>query len=135
MEDLRVTGLDGEFTEFRYELKSGTYNGDFLRIKTTSGTDATLEFYLPPILPANYKISINALLRVVDGIKYDAYLNDELISAGNNFSGGTYKFELKELGEVNMEQEVGNTFRIVIDGSSSNTTFCHIDYLKFEPIK
>lgn len=135
LEELRVLDLDGGFAEFKYEKKSGTYNGDYLKIRTTPGTDAVLEFDLPDILPANYKVSINATLRVVDGIRYDAYLNDELISSGNNFNGGTYKFELREVGQTTVENESGNVFRMVIDGTSSSTVFCYIDYLKFEPIK
>jgi hypothetical protein len=135
MQGLKVLDLDGGFAEFKYEKKGGTYNGDYLKIKTTPGTDAVLEFDLPKILPSNYLISINATLRVVDGIRYDAYLNDNLISSGNNFNDGTYKFELRELGMAPIENESGNVFRMVIDGTSTATVYCYIDYLKFEPIK
>lgn len=135
LQELNVKNLSGGFTEFRYEIKTGTLNKDYLKIGTVSGTDVNLEFNLSDILPGKYFISVNASIRAADGIKYNAYLNDRLLAAGLNFNGGTYAFELREIGMVEIRQASGNTFTIEIDGSSSLNTKCYIDYLLFEPVK
>ena len=135
MEDLRISSLDGAFLDFKYELKGGLLNGDQLKILTQGGTDASIEIDLCEILPGKYRLSVNALIRVADGITYDAYLNNKLISSSNNFNGGLYKNETREIGEIVVTESTGNVFRINIKDSSSTNRYCFIDYLLFEPIK
>ena len=135
MENLKVKNLDGAFAEFKYDLRGGTLNGDYLKILTVERTDVSLEFHLDDILPGRYLVSINALLRVVDGVTYDAYLNGSLVSSGNNLNGGLYRFETRELGIAEIQNKTGNIFRIDIKDGSSLNKYCHIDYLLFEPHK
>jgi len=130
---IRVKNLRGDFFEFRYEVKSGTLNNDYLNISTTEGTFVTLEIDIADLLPGKYRLSVNAIMRAADGITYDAYMNDKFISAGNNFNGGTYKFETREIGVFEIDQEKGNVLRFDIDGSNRVHTKCFIDYLIFEP--
>jgi len=135
LEEISVTEIDGDFTEFAYEIKNGALNRDYLKIGTTGGTSATIVFDLPQIIPGKYRLTINAIIRAADGIRYDAYLNGNLISAGNSLNGGTYQFELREIGTVEIMEAEDNVFSMVIDGSNSQLTKCYIDYLLFEPVK
>ena len=134
LQEIRITEIDGDFSEFVYEIKNGPLNRDYLKIGTVSGTDATLEFNLPEIIPGKYRLSINATIRAADGVSFDAYINDNLVSAGVNLNGGTYQFEIIELGVIDLTEAEGNVFVIDIDGSSALKTKCYIDYLLFEPI-
>lgn len=133
LSSIRVKNLKGDFFEFRYEIKSGTLNNDYLNISTAEGTFATLEIDITDLLPGKYRLLVNATMRAADGITYDAYMNDQFISAGNNFNGGTYKFETREIGIFEIDQEKGNVLRFDIDGSNRVHTKCFIDYLIFEP--
>jgi len=134
LQEIRVMEIDGGFSEFAYEIKSGALNRDYLKIGTESGTDADIEFDLPEIIASKYRLTINAVIRAADGALFDAYLNDKLVTAGVNLNGGIYQFEKIELGTVELKEATGNVFRIEIDGSSALKTKCYIDYLLFEPI-
>jgi uncharacterized surface protein with fasciclin (FAS1) repeats len=135
LEEIKVSNLDGNINSLAYEKKGGLLNGDQLKILTSGGTDATIEFSIPPIIPGKYKLSINALIRVTDGITYDAYFNGKIISSSNNFNGGFYKNQLREIGYIEIENSDDNVFRIDIIDSSSPVKYCFIDYLLFEPSK
>jgi hypothetical protein len=135
LEEIKVSNLDGSFIDFKYESKPGFLNRDQLKILTEGGTDVSIEFTLPSILPGKYRLSINALIRISDGITYDAYFNGRMISSGNDFNEGTYKNQTREIGTVIIESSEENSFRIDIKDSSGANKYCHIDYLLFEPIK
>lgn len=131
---MRVVNLEGGFSEFKYELQGGTLNGDYLKISTLGGTSVSLEFDLSDILTSKYMVSINATMRAADGITYDGYINDEMISEDNNFNQGLYSFATREIGEYTFTKSSGNVFRMDIKGDNAVHTKCFIDYLLFEPI-
>lgn len=133
LESIRVTNLNGEFTNFMYDITNGPVNSDYLRIVTTSGSSCSIEFDIPDLTPYKYLFSINAMIRQGDGVDFDAYLNDYKI-ASSSFNTGSYFWNKFELGEVEVTRETGNVIRIDIKGSNAIKTKAYIDYFLFEPI-
>jgi hypothetical protein len=135
LHEMRVIDLQGGFTEFMYTLGGGPLHGDYLKISTVGGTFVTLEWDVPALLPGKYRVSINALIRASDGITYDAYFNDRLISEGNDFNNGLYEFKRVEIGFIEISEESPNVFSMEVDGTESSHIRCFIDYLIFEPYR
>ncbi len=135
LKDIRVYDVEGGFTAFSYAFDPRAKNTDYLRIQTSAGTYASIDINMPNMAPGEYSLTMNAMIRVNDGLTFDVYFNNEKIKTGVTLNGGSFAFEDFDLGIFTATEDSGNILTLKISGANTAQRSGFIDYLLFVPVK